>query len=517
MNDQEFRTMNENEFDSLLIQNLSEIPPDDIVNDVTPWKQAMDKIIAGIALSTITFRFFCLDYILPVIGIVAMFLGFRALKKENSWFCLGFIATIVRMVCLFPVLIVNATIFQNRFTTSVLAPVLTGFNILFALITFYSLWRAIRIVQQKANVEPHAESATALIVWYIMVCALGIIKIDGMIIVGGILIVYFFIIRSLIQLSKELDETGYLVQPSEVRFSDSGVIKGITGVLLIGILCGYMFFDSYSMEWKVKEIALDEEAKEIAEIKENLTSLGFPKEILEDMSDEDVLNYKEAEQVVVDVNEYPFNDGREVEESYQGERWITTVYDVKELKVTDIAVELADNKTWIFFHHFLWQEEPKIFGISGFHGTESIQICPVYYNNNDGWSRDGNVSGQLLYDKDNEPYVADYYYLGEKSYTSNDVFFGARTSNDLFAAFSLPNDGEKQRGYIMYQAQEIEEGWATSSWFNYTHQEHFFQYPVMTAMELRMANSWNDAGAFMTVQDAFQFYVTDEGVEMVGE
>ena len=69
----------------------------------------------------------------------------------------------------------------------------------------------------------------------------------------------------------------------------------------------------------------------------------------------------------------------------------------------------------------------------------------------------------------------------------------------------------------MYQAEELEEGWVASSWFNYTHQEHFFQYPVMTAMELRMANSWNDAGAFMTVQDAFQFYVTDESVEMVGE
>ena len=67
MNSQEFGTMNENEFDLLLIQNLSEIPPDDIVNDVTPWKQAMDRIIAGIALSTITLRFLCLDYILPAI------------------------------------------------------------------------------------------------------------------------------------------------------------------------------------------------------------------------------------------------------------------------------------------------------------------------------------------------------------------------------------------------------------------------------------------------------------------
>jgi hypothetical protein len=40
-------------------------------------------------------------------------------------------------------------------------------------------------------------------------------------------------------------------------------------------------------------------------------------------------------------------------------------------------------------------------------------------------------------------------------------------------------------------------------------------YPAMTAMEKRMTNSWNDAGAFMTVQDALQFYPTNEGVEMI--
>lgn len=513
MNDQEFSTMNE--FDALLINNLPEIPPDDIVTDVTPWKQAMDRIIAGIALSTITFRFFCLDYILPVVGIIALFLGFRALKKENPWFHTGYIVTILRMICLFPILILNATIFQNGFHASSLADILTTVNLLFVLLTFYSLWQGIRMVQQKADMEQQGESAGALIIWYIIVCVLGLVKIEGMIIVGGMLIAYFFIIRGLGQLSKELDETGYLVQPVEVRFSDGIVIKAMVGFLLIGILCGYLFFDSYPMKWEVN--VADTEGNEILEIKEHLISLGFPEYVLEDMTEKDVLAYKDAKQVVVDVNEYPFNDGREVEERYLEERWITTVYDVKELKVTDIAVQLDDDKTWIFLHHFLWQEEPEVLGIKGFHGTESIQIWPVYYIRSEEWSKYGEVTGRLLYDKDEETYVSDYYYLGEKSYVSNDVFFGTQNANNVFAAFSLPDDGERQRGYIMYQAQEIEEGWATSSWFNYTHQESFFQYPVKTAIETRMESSWNDAGVFKTIQDAFQFYVTDEGVEMVGE
>jgi len=87
----------------------------------------------------------------------------------------------------------------------------------------------------------------------------------------------------------------------------------------------------------------------------------------------------------------------------------------------------------------------------------------------------------------------------------------------LFAAFSLPKEGEAKRGYIMYQAEELEEGWVASSWFNYTHQMHVLQYPVKTAMQTRMESSWNDAGVFKSKQDAFQFYVTEDGVEMAGE
>lgn len=514
MNNQKFRTMNENEFDTLLIENLPEIPPDDIAADVTPWKRAMDRIIAGIVLSTITFSFWCLDYILPAAGLILLFLGFRALKKENVWFRIGFFMIILRIVCLFPVLILNATIFHSKFMTSPVAQVLTLFNVIFTLLSFYSLWKAIQMVQQKANAEPKAESAVALIIWYIIICVLGLIKINGIIIGAGMLIAYFFIIQSLRQLSKELDETGYLIQPVEIQVSDGAVIKGITGILLIGIICGYTFFDSYPMEWK--KSVTNSENEELLEIKERLSNLGFPENVLEDMTDNDLLAYKNAEQIVVGIEEYPFNEGREVEERHYEEHWMRTVYDVNELKITDIAVQLSDDKTWVFLHHFLWQEEPEFMGIKGFYGTESIQIWPTYYNYSDRWSKYGDATGRLLYDKENVTYVADYDYFGEKSYVSNSVFFGTKSANDLFAAFSLPNDGERQRGYIMYHAQEIQEGMGASSWINYTHQKHFLQYPVKTAMETRMETGLNNVGVFKTVQDSLDFYETDEEVKIVG-
>lgn len=506
--------MNNHEFNDFIYENLPEIPPEDIVADVNPAKQAMDRIVAGIALSTITLNFLCLNYILPAIGIIALLLGFRALKNENNWFYKGFIAVIIKAVCIFTIFIINSIIIRHEVQIEWFIRFLIGLNLIVTIILLYCLWQGIKAVQVKANLDVKAESAGALIVWYLLICICSIIKIEGMVIVGGLLIIYFFILRSLSQLPKELDEAGYLIHAVDVRFSDITIIKGIVILLAAGLLSGYVFFRSYSMDWNKKN---DIVSAEVMEIKERLITLGFPEKILDDLSEEEILTYKDASQIVVDVNEYPFNDGHEVVEKYLDETWITTVYDVNELKVTDIAVELNNDKNWIFLHHFLWQEEPEYLSFSGFSGTESIQIWPVYYNQETGWRKDGEASGQLLYDKDGITYTSEYHYLGEKTYTSNDVFFGTKTSNDLFAAFSLPKEGESKRGYILYQTEELEKGWIASSWFNYTHQMHPFQYPVKTAMQTRMESSWNDAGAFKTVQDAFQIYVSEDGVEIAGE
>ena len=41
------------------------------------------------------------------------------------------------------------------------------------------------------------------------------------------------------------------------------------------------------------------------------------------------------------------------------------------------------------------------------------------------------------------------------------------------------------------------------------HQQTWLQYPVVTAMEKRLTTTWEDSGAFRTVQDALQFFPAD--------
>ena len=112
-------------------------------------------------------------------------------------------------------------------------------------------------------------------------------------------------------------------------------------------------------------------------------------------------------------------------------------------------------------------------------------------------------------------YTAPYISLGEETFTKNSMFWGESVSTDVFAEFSLPNNGENQRGYIAYTIKEMQDGWIVDAWINYTHQQTWLQYPALTAKQNRMASSWNISGVFKLVQDALQFYPTEEDVGVI--
>ena len=62
--------MNDREFDALLESAAPELPPDDVARDVTPWRRAIGNILGGSAMCSITLNFFCLNYLLPTIGVI---------------------------------------------------------------------------------------------------------------------------------------------------------------------------------------------------------------------------------------------------------------------------------------------------------------------------------------------------------------------------------------------------------------------------------------------------------------
>ena len=112
--------------------------------------------------------------------------------------------------------------------------------------------------------------------------------------------------------------------------------------------------------------------------------------------------------------------------------------------MTYVGVKLGDEREqWKIIHHFEWLDDRK------FYGTEAVQLWPYSQT---GWSVSGDFSGRLLYEQDGSVYTSDYHSLGKVTYDTNGMvaqMLGQTSSTDVFATFSLPNEGERRRGYVM--------------------------------------------------------------------
>lgn len=493
------------DFESLLEECVPELPPVDIVSEVTPWKNAMNRILWGMALTTITFQFWNLDYILPMVGMFLMLFGLRTLRNENKWFKTCWRLMIIRISYFVFVCILDATIYRSMFDDSNMSVGLTVISFVIIYMQILCLWKGIRKVQEKAGLPQRAKAAIVLLIWYSVMIFLGVTQYAG-IFVWALLIGYVCIIRSLYKLSKELAEAGYVIETANIKISERKIIAGVLGVLIVGISCGYIFFHSYPMDWKPIVVSEDEKIKEI---EKHLIEIGFPKTVLADLTEEDILACEGALRVVTDVNDHPVNEGRVImEETVIGYHHYT-VYDREELRLTHIAVELpGDRERWKVFHHFEFIFHP------GFYGTESIQLWTAYRNLPDAWAKEDEVTGQVLYDMDGKTFVAPYVTLAEETYKSNSFFLTGETeSTDVFADFSLPNEGSKHRGYLSYTTAEMKDGVILDSWVNYTHQNSWLQYPVLSATEKRIQSSFSQMDLFKTVQDALQFYPFRDSIQ----
>lgn len=498
----EIYDMTEQDFDLLLQDSLPPQPPDDIAQEVTPWRAAIQRILAGLALTGITLQVLGLGYLLPSIGQIQLLRGWRALRRENGWFRAGWYLTVPQAALHFFILILNATVYQEVFFAQPFLPYLSALSVTLKCGALLCFWGGFRAVRRKAGLS--AEGGGALVVWYLAVCALALLEYQGLLL--GILMVgvYILMLRSLYRLSQELDEAGYTIEAAPVRVSDGVLVRCIVCAVALGIAAGYLFLGRPAMDWQVRQPAASQ-----AEIRAHLTELGFPEELLDDLTAEDLAACKDALRVTVSTEELAMNDGREVRTTYGTHTQIHTEYDVCELKVTSIGIQLpGEREHWKLIHHFLWQAEPS------YRGTESIQLWPAYKGEY-GWRQEGEFSGQVLYDRDGETLTSPFYYLGEASYTAQSLFGGTSEQRDVFAAYTLPRSGTRCRGYVSYDILELRDGCIVDGWANFTHQEGWFQYPVKSAMEHRKTASWLSRAPFRTAQTALQFYPTADEVEQI--
>ena len=445
-----------NELEELLADSLPDLPPEEIVRSVTPWRRAMDRVLTGSALRAVTLSLFGLQYLLPALGTLLLLLGYRALRRENRWFRACFVLAAAETAYSIPLLALNtSSVYAPQVLTPAVSQCLTVLEMGLLLTQFLCLWRGLLAVRGRAGLPPKANAALGIVAWYAALCLSARLGWQGWLWGIPMLAGYAFLLRGLFRLSRTLEEAGYVLRPAPIRLPDRWLAAGLAAILALGCLCGYRFGSRYPMDWQARDAA---ETRGTEEIRARLLELGFPQEVLDDLSAEDLAACRGAVRVIVDTIDLPMNKGREVTTQTNGghDIFIDTVYDVRELRVTGVGVEVpGEHSTWVLFHHFRWRVDPA------YRGTEALQLWLAGREDRGGWDLAGPITGRLLCDRDGETFTAPYAYLGCPS---------EARSYEAYAAFSLPREGEDCRGYLCYPVTAREGVGGFSSTLHYTHQ-----------------------------------------------
>lgn len=480
MSEQKRPFMDEEDFDALLARSVPEMPPDDIVARTIPGKEALGRILTGYFLYTFVIHFIGLDLILPVIGQILVLLGFRALQHENRWFNACYLLEVVHAVYLFGTVILNTTIIELPDMTMAATLAVYYLQSTLTVLSLICFWCGLRTVQKKMGMRSPAAGVLALIALNVLVAVMGTLQLRGNVNFGSLYVLAFLVICYLValwliaRLARSLDETGYVLQPSPVQISDHAYTLILVVLLAIGCACGYLFFGSYAMDWRPVS-ATEQPATEAT--KAQLLDLGFPADVLDDLAPEDITALSGAEQVILPKKD-KLNFGTD------------SAYDENDIRLTNVAVLLPDDQV-VFFHHFHWLKDP------GFSGTEALCLNPAYEDSPWTQVQGSDVTGRLLYDDDESTLTASYHAITAQTVT--DPIFTIVPAQDLvYASFAFPDQGKDQRGYLTYTATPSDGLQMLVSQMSYIHQEHRFQYPVLTAEAYDMAHSTYSGGGPFT-------------------
>ena len=495
-------------FDELLREDAAALPPP-ADGEITPWRTAMDRILWGMGLTTITLNFLWLDVLLPAIGAVLLVLGFRTLRRENAPLRWGYRLSLLALAI--------------RFAGDVLAalPVDVGntpayVHIPVTLALYVCLWRGMVGVSRAAGAEkPAAPAAGAMAVFYATLTALALIGLEGWLLVLPLLALYLFLLRSMVRLSRSLTDTGYAITAAPVRLSDSAVLWGALGALLAAVLLTAFLGQRYPMGWHTRS-----DAPQSVPIRQELLEKGFPAQVLDDLTADEVAQLSGAVRVYHQTERlYSSTAYRKVtlsrflsdpphtlqydrtltetdDAGNRTYRYVYRVYDTLEQTMRHVAVELpAENGTarFVYIHHLTCAAPPSPY-------TEMLELWPAWQTQG-GWSPGGHVSGRVLCEKNGTAQAAAFHTLKSGSQQVSDIF-GVRQTQKITAGWSFPRNAESPRAYVFYDALRDEDGWVIESWANYVCQTAPV-YPFRDAAAL-----WHSYGsdAYSLRQTALQVF-----------
>ena len=480
----------EKRFDWELTEQLADFDmtalPEEERVEPTPWQHLASKLVWGVILSTITLKFLYLDVILPALGMILLVQAFRPLRRENSWLRLCYGLAWVLCAARLCTLAVEGTLLpETEVFASLERPV--GLVIVAVwLALYFSLWRGLLGIARRAGQErPSAPGAAMLLVWYGALMALALAGAEQ---VSGfafflILLLYFLVLRSLRKTLRFFEENGYVLQPLQPRISDGRLTAVWLAAVAAVIALALTFGTRYPMDWQVRA-ADEQEGHE--EIVENLRTLGLPEDMAADLTSEELAALTGAQRVLLGVGD------------------TFTTDDGGKLLCRSAAIQLPGEERWVTLQHFLWQEMPR------HRSTEALQAILLH---------EQYVPNGLVYFRADEtlpPRVRLLYEEGEDIFTNSPELVPMSTTSWFggeytarYAAWSLPRQGNRARGYLLYGVYRCDEvSMVTST--DYIHNQKAV-YPALSARQHSASGFWEwglDA-KFRTMQYQMYFHYDD--------
>ena len=431
-------------FDCTLATALSELPPsEETVRDVTPWRTAMDRIILGLCLTCFTLNVWYLQCLLPAVGSLLIYFGFRTLRHGNRWFLYAWYISICKVIVLYIAMIFDATPFADDIPIgwAVLFMAMT-----FALFSFFHL--GLTQAAREVGQAPQRRPALWAVAWYAMLVLMALFVPDiGWLGVIPALIAFVCIIRSMLHIKEDLENWGYAVRAAPVkigcgRFSILYLNSLLLAVLLTAAASNHIAVPSY-------EQVLN--SPETASIEANLQDLGFPEDLLERLPDEELLRLEDAYFCSVHRNGDKADAG-----SKKG---------IKAIRFDPVYVQTAPHTIRVY-EFFNFQEDilrSNFRTMTMLEPTRSAQVS--------------DITGGLTWSMDGTAYRSQ---LPISRQTHESMFFGSSTLPS--AIFSYPFFSKERAGYMAYTSYEDDDKNLTCSVLRayLTTYRNFYPYRKLT-------------------------------------
>lgn len=528
--------MKQQEFDRILMDDLAAIPPaEHIIATANPLDASITKILWGMVLTFFKLDFLYLNYILPLLGSVLLYLGYRSLRKENQWFKLCWLISGVLLLwhAVFDVL--AATPILAQLSRSALNWPLTALTSAAHFTLLFSLRAGLRTAFAATGEKPPKDwlkvgiLAEALVYAIAVWCDLvpltevdAIFSTFGPQIIDGwewlyhsrtiaVIILQIFLLFCIGKQGSALVGRGYCVTPAPVRLSAKAVIAGVFAAVLL-CLPPVLYLGSHvpMPETQIFDLNLTEQQKQT---RQKLVELGLPEGLagLLDGAELDAC----ADAVAVHNPSYFSAYLKNSIDSDKYDTFATQAFAGQETRLSAWMVVLPD-QTIRVYQWFEYTRLPEV------RLQEQFSVDPSGNHPQDDYA------ARLVWEQDGVPYTcqpevqikggqtADQ--LDEEAlwWYENELERLGYLHYSLWIDYSIPKDAETMQGYTAYTAdisrhfrQEAEFGSDFYDFFYYAirHQTGFLQYPYgdLTDLGGHSGSYMNVPGASLYGSVNFQF------------